>query len=100
MARTSQPVNLTAEDQAQLVQWESAHGTPQQVALRCGLVLAAAAGQQDLQIASAYRISRHTAALWRGRVRTAGIEAEDRHFISKHESGAGDGVPQLPNTFG
>jgi len=75
MARTSQPVNLTAEDQAQLVQWESAHGTPQQVALRCGLVLAAAAGQQDLQIASAYRISRHTAALWRGRVRTAGIEA-------------------------
>jgi len=75
MARTSQPVNLTAEDQAQLVQWESAHGTPQQVALRCRLVLAAAAGQQDLQIASAYRISRHTAALWRGRVRTAGIEA-------------------------
>ena len=75
MARTSQPVNLSAEDQAQLVQWESAHGTPQQVALRCRLVLAAAAGQQDLQIASAYRISRHTAALWRGRVRTAGIEA-------------------------
>jgi transposase len=76
MARTSQPVNLTGEDQAQLVQWESAHGTPpQQVALRCRLVLAAAAGQQDLQIASAYRISRHTAALWRGRVRTAGIEA-------------------------
>jgi len=75
MARNSQPVNLTAEDQAQLVQWESAHGTPQQVALRCRLVLAAAAGQQDLQIASAYRISRHTAALWRGRVRTAGIEA-------------------------
>lgn len=74
MARTSQPVNLTAEDQAQLVQWESAHGTPQQVALRCRLVLAAAAGQPDLQIASAYRISRHTAALWRGRVRTAGID--------------------------
>ncbi len=75
MARSSQPVNLTAEDQAQLVQWKSAHGTPQQVALRCRLVLAAAAGQQDLQIASAYGISRHTAALWRGRVRTAGIEA-------------------------
>jgi transposase len=39
------------------------------------MVLAAAAGKQDLQIASAYGISRHTAALWRGRVRTAGIEA-------------------------
>jgi transposase len=75
MARSSQPVDISAEDQAQLIQWESAHGTPQQVALRCRMVLAAAAGKQDLQIASAYGISRHTAALWRGRVRTAGIEA-------------------------
>ena len=68
-------MDLSAEDQAQLLQWESAHGTPQQVALRCRMVLAAAAGKQDVQIASAYGISRHTAALWRGRVRTAGIEA-------------------------
>ena len=50
MARTSLPVELSASDQAQLQQWASAHGTPQQVALRCRLVLAAAAGQSDLAI--------------------------------------------------
>jgi len=74
MARTSLPVELSASDQAQLQQWASAHGTPQQVALRCRLVLAAAAGQSDLAIASARGVNRHSAALWRGRVRTAGIQ--------------------------
>jgi len=66
MARASLPVELSAADQTQLQQWQSAHGTPQQVALRCRLVLAAAAGQQDLAIASACGVNRHTAAFWRG----------------------------------
>jgi transposase len=73
MARIGPVVNLSADDLAQLVKWEAAHSTPQQVALRCRLVLAAAAGKQDLEIASAYEVNRHTAALWRQRVRTAGI---------------------------
>ncbi|MCR4320222.1 MAG: hypothetical protein NUV74_07835 [Candidatus Brocadiaceae bacterium] len=75
MARTSLAVELSAADQTRLQQWQSAHGTPQQVALRCRLVLAAAAGQQDLAIASACGVNRHTAALWRGRVLEAGIDA-------------------------
>ena len=75
MAKTSQPMALSAADQMQLKQWKSAHGTPQQVALRCQLVLAAAAEQQDLTIASAYGVNPHTAALWRRRVREAGIGA-------------------------
>jgi transposase len=75
MARTRLPVNLSAADQTQLLQWQSAHGTPQQVALRCRLVLAAAAGQQDVEIASAYGVNRHTAALWHRRVREVGIDA-------------------------
>jgi len=73
MARISPVVSLSADDLAQLVRWEAAHGTPQQVALRCRLVLAAAAGKQDLEMASTYNVNRHTAALWRQRVRTAGI---------------------------
>ena len=44
MARTSPSVELSAADQTRLQQWQSAHGTSQQVALRCRLVLAAAAG--------------------------------------------------------
>jgi len=75
MARVSPKVNLSAEDQRELTQWESAYGTPQQVALRCRLVLAAAAGEPDLEIATRYGVNRHTAALWRGRVRSAGIGA-------------------------
>jgi transposase len=73
MARISPVVSLSADDLTQLVRWESAPGTPQQVALRCRLVLAAAAGKRDLEIASTYQVSRHTAALWRRRVPDAGI---------------------------
>ena len=74
MARTSLPVKLSVPDQAQLQQWASAHGTPQQVALRCRLVLAAADGQTNRAVAAAHGVPRHTAALWRGRVREAGIQ--------------------------
>ena len=73
MARISPVVSLSADDLAQLVRWEAAPSTPQQVALRCRLALAAAAGKQDLEIASRYGVNRHTAALWRRRVHTAGI---------------------------
>src|SRR5438067_959260 len=66
-------VSLAADDLEQVVRWEAAPSTPQQVALRCRLVLAAAAGKQDLEIASIYDVNRHTAALWRQRVRAAGI---------------------------
>ena len=75
MARTSPVPNLSTEDQTQLVQWATAHSTPQQVALRCGLVLAAVSGTPDLEIASTYGVNRHTAALWRGRVLVKGIGA-------------------------
>src|SRR5580704_15716212 len=71
--RISPVVSLSADDLAQLVRWEAAPSTPQQVALRCRLALAAAAGKQDVEIASRYGVNRHTAALWRQRVRTAGI---------------------------
>lgn len=74
MARPS-PLSLSTEDQTQLLQWAAAHSTPQQVALRCRLVLAAAAGASDLEIAAACEVNRHTAALWRGRVQIEGIGA-------------------------
>src|SRR6516165_5970552 len=75
MPRISPVVSLSADDLDQLVRWEAAQGTPPQVALRCRLILAAAAGKQDLEIAAAYDVNRHTAALWRQRVRTKGVAA-------------------------
>src|SRR5437764_252893 len=73
MARISPLVSLSVDDLAQVVRWEAAPSTPQQVALRCRLVLAAASGRQDLEIASTYDVNRHTSALWRQRGRAAGI---------------------------
>ena len=75
MPRISAVVSLSTDDLEQLVRWEAAQGTPQQVALRCRLIMAAAAGKQDLEIAAAYDVNRHTAALWRQRVRAQGIAA-------------------------
>src|SRR5437660_12779182 len=73
MAKVPPIVNLSAEDQAQLVRWKSTQGTPQQVALRCRLVLAAAEGYPDLDIASHHEGNRHTVALWRDGVEAKGI---------------------------
>ena len=43
---------LSADEEQQLQQWVNAHGTPQQVVLRCRIVLAAAAGSTDGDIAN------------------------------------------------
>jgi transposase len=58
---------LSPSEQRQLEQWVAAHGTPQQVALRCKIVLAAAAGQSNVAIAKQLSINRKTAVLWRSR---------------------------------
>lgn len=75
MPRKSMAVMLGQEDRHQLQEWAAAHGTPQQVGLRCRLVLGAAVGLEDLEIADQYRVNRHTAALWRQRVCQEGIGA-------------------------
>ena len=61
------PCQLSTSEQQQLQQWVAAQGTPQQVALRCRIVLAAADGQSDLTIAQQYSINRKTVMLWRQR---------------------------------
>jgi len=73
MSKTSFPVVLSSADQGQLEQWESAHGTPQQVALRCRIVLGALAGEQNQAMAARLQVSRPTVNLWRKRVRDLGI---------------------------
>jgi len=74
MPRTSPTVSLAEAEREQLEQWVAAHGTPQQVALRCRIVLAAAAGETNLGIADATQVDVKTVALWRGRFAEAGSE--------------------------
>lgn len=64
---------LDPHDRQQVQQWASAHGTPQQVALRCRIVLAAADGQSDNSIAQQLAINRKTVMLWRARFVQKGL---------------------------
>ena len=56
---------LSEVEQEKLQQWTAAHGTPQQVALRCRIVLAAASGESD--VTSRLSVNRNTVILWRKR---------------------------------
>ncbi len=59
--------DLSPSEQQQLQRWVDARGTPQQVVLRCRIVLAAAEGQSDLAIAEELSVNRKTVMLWRNR---------------------------------
>lgn len=67
MPRQAAPITLSQDHQTELERWVSAHRTPQQVAQRCRIVLAAAQGQQDKAIASDLNVNYKTVALWRQR---------------------------------
>jgi transposase len=73
MPNTSLAIKLNPGEQARLEQWESSHGTPQQVAMRCRIVLGALAGRGNVAIADELGVSRPTVQLWRRRVRDRGI---------------------------
>ncbi|MGH7489117.1 MAG: IS630 family transposase, partial [bacterium] len=57
-----------------LERWVSAHGTPQQVTQRCRIILGAAAGRQDKEIAEDLQINFKSAALWRARFLKEGTD--------------------------
>ena len=61
------PLQLSPSEQQQIQQWATAHGTPQQVAMRCQIVLAAADGESDVAIAERLSVNRKTVILWRQR---------------------------------
>jgi len=73
MPNTPEAIKLARAEREQLQQWESAQGTPQQVALRCRIILGALAGQDNVSIAAELGVSRPTVLLWRQRVREQGI---------------------------
>ena len=61
------PSGLSVSERQQMQQWVAAHGTPQQVALRCRIVLASADGHSDVAIAQQLSVNRKTVMLWRRR---------------------------------
>ena len=74
MPRGTVAITLSEDQQNQIEQWLSAMGTPQQVALRCRIVLAAARGKSETAIGSALGINRKTVRLWRERFWQEGLK--------------------------
>src|SRR6267154_2132933 len=74
MPKVASAVVLSEPDRTQLESWVRAQFTPQQVALRSRILLMAADGKQDLEIAGELNVNRHTPALWRKRFQTQGLE--------------------------
>ena len=73
MSQKSPPVSLSESEIIRLEQWIRAGSTPQQAVLRARIIVRAAQGQTDQQIARELKLQRRTAALWRRRAREQGI---------------------------
>ena len=74
MSRRIPALTLNSAEQEQIRQWLNAHGTPQQVALRCRIILAAAAGHAESAVATQWGTNRKTVRLWRTRFAQRGLE--------------------------
>jgi transposase len=68
-------LSLSAHQEEQMEQWLAALGTPQQVALRCRIVLAAGRGESEAAIASKLDVNRKTIRLWRERFLRDGLNS-------------------------
>ena len=74
MSRISPVVSLAEAARERLERWVTAQGTPQQVTLRCRIVLAAASGRTNLEIGRQLGVDVKTVALWRSRFAQVGAE--------------------------
>jgi len=68
-------LNLSLGNREEIQRWLDAHGTPQQVALRSRIILAAAEGQSDSLIAHDLETNRKTVVMWRARFAEKGVSS-------------------------
>jgi transposase len=74
MPKVAKPVVVSETETNQLHRWVRAQFTPQQVVLRARILLLAAQGREDLEIAHELNINRHTPARWRKRFLDEGLD--------------------------
>src|SRR5437016_8633893 len=75
MPRAVDPLVLSPDQRSELQRWLVALGTPQQVVLRCRIVLAVAAGKPEVETPGENGVNRKTVRLWRARFRGGGPQA-------------------------
>lgn len=71
--RVAVPVLLTEEQRGKLSVYARGRSVAQRVVERARIVLQAAEGKQDREIAAALQIGRHTVARWRARFLESGV---------------------------
>jgi len=77
--RVAVAITLTEEERATLTKWARGRRTPARVVLRAKIVLAAASGRENQDIAAELGCTRRTVGTWRNRFATqrlAGIESD------------------------
>jgi transposase len=74
MARSTPHLSVSEDQESQIEQWLAALGTPQQVALRCRMILGVAHGESEAAIAAKLDVNRKTVRLWRERFATDGLK--------------------------
>lgn len=77
--RVAKAITLTDEERIALTKWARGRSTPARLVLRAKIVLAAAAGQRNDEIAADLKCMRRTVGTWRNRFATerlAGIERD------------------------
>ena len=75
MPRAIDPLVLSPDQRSELERWLVALGTPQQVALRCRIILAVATGTTEVAIAAENGVNRKTVRLWRERFLAGGPQS-------------------------
>src|SRR5213075_690641 len=71
--RFARPITLNEEQQSQLQTYARGRRVPQRLVERANIILLAAEGKENLEIAAELEISRHTVARWRARFLKLGI---------------------------
>ena len=79
--------------QIQIEQWLAAMGTPQQVALRSRIVLAAGRGKSESAIAAEMNVNRKTVRLWCERF----VAPEGCHACGRSRQAEAARPPTVPN---
>jgi transposase len=76
--RVAPRIALTAEERTTLEHWCRGRSTPSRLVLRAGIVLAAAEGQQNNEIAATLGITRKTVGEWRARFAESGLSGIEK----------------------
>src|SRR5215470_8262709 len=77
--RVAIPIQVTDEERATLLRWSRGRSTPARLILRARIVLAAAEGKRNIDIASELNTDNQTVGRWRSRFasdRLAGIQKD------------------------